>query len=405
MAKGLSMKLPWNNDLRIPLWFCRIAVGLLFIFSGLVKANDPLGLAYKLEDYYAVFAKYPVLNLMSGSFFVETATAAAIFMCVLEMALGAALIIGVWPRVTTWITLLLMVFFTFLTGFSHYTGEVTECGCFGTVIPLTPKQSFIKDLILDVPVIFMVLYRRRFTLLFKRVPSMIAAGAATLGSLVFTIMAYNHLPIIDFDFLPFADKPKYEVGRNMCGTKETIYETTLVYRNLATGELKEFTMENYPWQDTATWAWDTTYSRMVQQGDRAPLAINDPYGNDVTDDILQEENYKFLLVAYDLEKTVTKRWDRINKLQSESEKAGWSWYGLSKSGSDVEAFRHEVQIPIEFYTNDDVELKSMIRSNPGLILMEGCVIRGMWHWRDIPSWEQLKTEYRTRLPDGQAGSE
>lgn len=414
MRTASPFKLPWNNGLRITLWTCRILVGVLFIFSGLVKANDPLGLAYKLHEYYEVFADYTLLSWMSNSFFVNTALPTSILMCVLEMALGAAFIIGVWPKVTTWVSFLLMVWFTFLTGFSHYTGRVSECGCFGTVIPLTAYQSFIKDLILDVPVIFMLLYNNRFTLLLKRIPSFVAAGTAALASLIFTLMAYNHLPIIDFDFLPFKDALGYEVGGNMCELRTLppdadpgLTDITLVYRNKTSGATEEIDVPGGKWTDAtmarvtelssdSTWEFMEQKSTVVREPEKPAIniIISDRDGNDITDGILLADNFKFLLVVYDVHETVTKRWEGINQLQAESEKAGWSWYGLSASGGDeIEKFRHQVQIPIEFYSADGTELKTMIRSNPGLILMNGCVILGMWHWRDIPSWEHVRDKY------------
>ena len=129
------------------LWFCRIFVGSLFIFSGLVKANDPVGFGIKLEEYYAVFAERWSWTsfLFEAHWLMESVNLQAAFLTVLEVALGIALLMGLWRNLVGWLLLLLILFFTWLTGYSALTGSVTDCGCFGDFIPLTPWQSFYKD--------------------------------------------------------------------------------------------------------------------------------------------------------------------------------------------------------------------------------------------------------------------
>ena len=397
MSNGTVIKLPWNSAVSGILWVLRFAVGLLFIFSGLIKANDPLGFGYKLHDYYEVFGsgRYPLLSWMDNALFTSTTTETAMFICILEVALGVALIIGFWPRFVSWIMLLMIIFFTFLTGFSHYTGEVQECGCFGDAIPLTAKQSYIKDIILLVVIVFIFLYRSRITALFRKTPSRVVMILAVIAPWVFTVWAVNHLPFRDFR--------AYKVGNDLCAlkalppdAKKTIYESTLVYNYAPTSEQREFSMEDFTRENIGydtNWVFVETRNKLIQMGDRPKvnLIIRDQDQTDVTDAILQDPSWKFFLVAYDIDHTSRKRWKKINALQEMSEAAGFLWYGLSSSGeSKVEEFRHEVQIPIEFYTADATELKTIIRSNPGLVLMKGCVVKGQWHWRDVPGWERVQ---------------
>src|SRR5882757_4606750 len=139
------------------LWFCRIGVGLLFIFSGLIKANDPLGFSYKLEEYFEVF-HITFLNGLALSF--------AVLLCALEMILGFALLIGVRAKQVAWGLLLLIIFFAFLTFYSAFFKVVQTCGCFGDAIPLTPWQSFSKDLVLLLLIIVLFKNREKINPLF-----------------------------------------------------------------------------------------------------------------------------------------------------------------------------------------------------------------------------------------------
>src|SRR6187402_812278 len=139
-------------------WFCRIAVGLLFIFSGLIKINDPLGFSYKLEEYFEVF---------HITFLNDLAVTIAVILCALEIILGFALLIGVRAKQVAWGLLLLIIFFSFLTFYSAYFKVVQTCGCFGDAIPLTPWQSFSKDLILLILIVFLFINRDKIKPLFS----------------------------------------------------------------------------------------------------------------------------------------------------------------------------------------------------------------------------------------------
>src|SRR5476651_2704121 len=186
------------------LWFCRIAVGLLFIFSGLIKANDPLGFSYKLEEYFEVFHML---------FLSHYALSLAIFLCALEMTLGFALLIGWRAVAVTWGLLLLIIFFGFLTFYSAYFKVVQTCGCFGDAIPLTPWQSFSKDLVLLLLIIVLFINRRTIKPLFGKKTGdnlLIASVAVAVGIGLYT---YNFLPVIDF--LP------YKVGANILDEMKT----------------------------------------------------------------------------------------------------------------------------------------------------------------------------------------
>src|ERR1700743_1533474 len=180
------------------IWFCRIAVGLLFIFSGLIKINDPLGFSYKLEEYFDVFH----LSFLSGF-----SLNLAIILCALEIILGFALLIGVRAKAVAWGLLLLIIFFAFLTFYSAYFKVVQTCGCFGDAIVLTPWQSFSKDLVLLLLIIVLFKKRDRIHPLFSAKTSDYLLIAATVLAFGFGFYTYNFLPVMDF--LP------YKIGANI----------------------------------------------------------------------------------------------------------------------------------------------------------------------------------------------
>lgn len=434
----------------------RVLVGSLFIVSGLVKANDPLGFSYKLEEYFSPKA----LTLLE--FMEPWALALAIFICIAEVALGIALLIGGKPKLSAWISLLMILFFSWLTFYTAtcdptvevsqiVNGEeiigtkdcVTDCGCFGDAIKLTPWQSFSKDLVLLVFVLIIFFSRRRITLntfkddaivvpgsllliagfsglyigwwfplLFTAISLVVYMGikaiikhkqiewilAAVMFLIagIFTFYCLNNLPIKDF-------RP-YAVGKSIPdqmvlpeGAVESVFETMLTYRNKLTGEEKEFTMDNYPWQDTATWAWVSTDSKQIVEGDEPPIhdfSIVDPDGIDVTEDYLANDDYTFFLVAYNLEETETSVQEAVNRFVEAANMDGKYFIGLTASGSEtVNQFRHDYQSLYDYYTGDGTTYKTMIRSNPGLILLKNGVVLAKWHHRNFPTYEEVKTTY------------
>lgn len=373
----------------------RVLVGILFIFSGLIKANDPLGFAYKLHDYYEVFGEYTLLQIFDNPIFYNLALETSMIICIVEVVLGIALLLGYRMQLVSWTLLIMIVGFTFLTGFSAITGKVTDCGCFGDAIPLTPWQSFYKDLILLVLIGVIFNYRKKYKPLFPKERSATAVlGLLTVLSVIFTLMAYHHLPFIDF-------RP-YKAGNNVCelrtlppDAQQAIYESTLIYRNKETGKEKEFTLENFPKGDD--WAFVRQNSVLIQEGDRPVIknfTLSDSEGNDVTEAFLQQEGYKMLVICYDISATVTRRIDEINTLQQKMEAAGIPVYGVTASGAQqVEAFRHRHQTAFPFWFSDETELKTIVRSNPGLVLFNGCTIVKKWHWRDVPSFTTLQEQY------------
>lgn len=374
--------------MRLLTLISRIFVGVLFIISGMIKANDPIGFGIKLQEYFTVFGT-EWLNAI--------AVPLAIFICVFEVVLGVMTLTGSKMKFVSWSLLLMIVFFTFLTFYSAYFNKVTDCGCFGDAVKLTPWQSFFKDVILLAFILIIFINRKRITSSLSPTGDWIVITLSTILVTWFSIHCVRHLPVIDF-------RP-YAIGKNLPeqmvipeGAPQDQFQTFLYYKNMKTGEVKEFTMDNYPWQDTLTWTWDTTITKLVKAGYHPPIhdfkiaGIED--GTDITNDILSNPDYNFLVVSYDITKAEEDVQDDLNKIAEECAKRNINIIGLTASTYKiVDDFRHEHNIMYEFYNTDETALKTMIRSNPGLMLLKKGTVIDMWHHNDIPTVEELSKKY------------
>ncbi|MCC2548828.1 DoxX family protein [Hymenobacter sp. BT175] len=356
---------------------CWALLGIVFIFSGLVKLNDPIGTALKLEEYFEVFSQD------FGSFFMvfhSSARLISILLSSLEVILGVALLLRWHLRKTLWTLLALLVFFAFLTFYSAFFNKVTDCGCFGDFIKLTPWQSFSKDLVLLGLWLVVFLNQRYLRRVFAKgtlgVMYMTVATAVAIGIGVY---ALGHLPY--FDFLP------YKVGNDIGKLMKPVAPLRFKYVMEKNGESKEFT--EYP-TDT-TWK----YKQMV--------ALNPEDGPKITDfriwndtgDFTQEilKGNRLVLIVQNTDKTDRDRFDKINALfqsADSSRKKITPVVVTSSSPNEFDAFRHEVNLSAPFYYADATVLKSMIRSNPGFILLKDGVVKGKFHYHDIPDRAKLE---------------
>ena len=378
--------------MKIITGICRVAVGVLFIISGLIKANDPLGFSYKLAEYFEVFGI---------EFLKPFALALAIFICAFEVGCGVATLTGSKIKLTSWALMLMIVFFTFLTFYSAYFNKVTDCGCFGDALHLTPWQSFSKDIVLFILILPIFIRRNKIQSFFSnKVDSIIAFGSVLLVA-VFSIHCYRHLPIKDFR--PYAiGKSIPEQMKIPDGAQPDVYESVLVYKNKKTGEKKEFTTAEYMkatylWQDTLTWAWESTENKLVKEGYHPAIhdfSITSVEGEDVTQKIITNPTYNFLLISYDIGLASKEIQPKINEFVGQCAKDSVAFIGLAgSSAKDIDNFRHDVNALYDYYITDQTVLKTMIRSNPGLMLLKNGVVINMWHYNDFPSYNEVASKY------------
>lgn len=351
----------------------RIIVGALFIFSGLIKLNDPVGTAIKLEEYFEVFSSdiSPFFHV-----FVPYALILAVLLSVLEVVLGVAVLLKYKMKVTTWILLLLIVFFTFLTFYSAYFNKVTDCGCFGDAIKLTPWESFIKDIILLVLIGVLFINRHRFEPSLKRRTSDIIVGSSLLASLAIAVYAIAYLPFIDFR--------AYKVGANIA--EQMMPSAELEYKYIMEKNGETFELEKYP-TDPAY-----TYKEMVLLNPEVQPKITD-YNiwndkGDYTEESLTGN--KLFIIMYDVEKADTEHLSEIKALSKELGESVQTIVLTSSGGPIYDRFRHEHQLAIPYYFGDATVLKTIVRSNPGLVLLQDGTVKGKWHNNAVPeAWEVM----------------
>ncbi|TCD04629.1 DoxX family protein [Pedobacter frigidisoli] len=375
------------------LGFSRFFVGALFIFSGLIKANDPLGFGYKLQEYFEVFH----MNFLSGA-----ATGIAILLCTLEIVLGALLLLGFWSKKVAWGLLLLIIFFTLLTFVSAAFKVVTSCGCFGDAIPLTPWQSFGKDLILLVLIIIIFINKNHIQPLFKKESTQRnIAIAVTAISLAFGLFTYNVLPIIDF--LP------YKVGAHIPslmvippGEKPDEFEIMYHLKNKKTKEEKDLSDKAYLkteiWKDNNWEIIGEPIKRLVKKGFEPKikdLIITDASGTDYTKELIENPYYSLIFVAYDLNNTNEQAIGKLNALAINATQQFNIRTVLltSNSAQDAEAFIKRNNLFSEVFYADAVPLKSMVRANPGVLLLKNGVIVNKWNNHNVPTFDQLSRKY------------
>jgi uncharacterized membrane protein YphA (DoxX/SURF4 family) len=374
------------------IWFCRIAVGLLFIFSGLIKANDPLGFSYKLDEYFEVF------NI---TFLSSFALSIAILLCALEMLLGFALLIGARPVKVAWGLLLLIIFFGFLTFYSAYFKVVQTCGCFGDAIPLTPWQSFSKDTVLLLLVAVIFVNRKTIKPLFKPKSGDQWLIGAAIVSVGFGLYTYNFLPVIDF--LP------YKIGANILeemkrppGAPTDVFELTYNLKNKKTGEKKSMSDKEYLktniWKDANWEVQGDPESRLIKKGFEPKirdLSIQDAQGNKFNDELLSSPFYSVFIVAYDLHTTNGEAMNRLNALAA-SLIDNYNIHTIiltSSSPQDALAYTKEHKLVSEIFYADGVPLKTMVRSSPGVILMKNGMVVNKWHYHSVPTYDILVKKY------------
>ena len=503
--------------MKVFLNVCRVIVGVLFIISGMIKANDPMGFSYKMEEYFTVFklteAKFDTTYTMrelsaeeisavmqgssdlkptdySGSpidltapgaenefMYVKEATvnetakerdhwfnkfcdlmhdqalALSVLVCIVEIVLGAMLLAGVYIPFTSVMLFLMIIFFGFLTFYSAWFNKVTDCGCFGDALKLTPWQSFWKDVILGIFILPILFFGRKLeTSKFDIHEIMVSAVAVAGGILAsgfvfkwflpgffilalvlirvashfiikspplknaaliivplilsgwFTAHCYNHLPVKDYR--PWAIGNI--ITEKMKGEPEfaNIY---MIYKNSKTGEVKEYlAIKNTDGNPQNDFSWMTEQflaenefvnqrKEVIKPYVEAPIhdftLENRETGEEYAMEFIKKPGFKFMLVAYDLAKTNTAVQPQVNTLATEAEKAGIEFIGATASGDMVEDFRHQHQNAFPYYVNDATSLKTIIRSNPGLVLIKDTIVVDMWHFNDFPTFESVSKKH------------
>jgi uncharacterized membrane protein YphA (DoxX/SURF4 family) len=384
-------------------------VGITFVISGLIKLIDPIGFSYKLIEYFHVFG----WGCTSG-----LALLLSVLLCVVEVLAGLALLLGYQPRKVTSILFVTIIFFTFLTGLTYLSGYinpamyrpelgeqavntswfqsfqeddmlVSDCGCFGDALPLHPKTSFIKDVILFILISFLLKNNGRIKLLTTQNASRNGVVIGGFISIFFALYSINFLPIIDF-------RP-YKKGNNISqlmripeGAPTDSSVIIFKYRNKKSGYIQNFNLMEIP--NDSLWEYVDREDKVIRKGYRPPIhdfqAI-DALGKDRTQDLLQSEKV-LLIISYDVQEADVvdfKKFKYLTPLQ----KKGYSIYIWTSSLSrNIAVMKKETNLPFEVLMGDRTLLKTIIRSNPGLTLLKKGTVIQHWHHHDLPSLTEIE---------------
>ena len=378
-----------GKTVKLLLLLSRIIVGTTFLFSGMVKAVDPLGFTYKIQDYLIVTGLTQLFPL---------ALPLALLMVVAEFSLGLFLLLGIYRRETTRMILLFMLIFTPLTLWIALTNPVADCGCFGDALIISNWHTFFKNLILLAGSLLLLVGWEKIKPLFSLRMAPVAALFTLLFILLFALHNLYRLPL--FDFRP------YKIGANITRQmvvdpqKADVLETLFIYAK--DGEEKAFTEENYPWNDS-TWTFVDMRTVLVKKGEKPAIedfAIESLYfdaadgtwqtGGEITDIILNEPSYMFLMIAYSLDETSERYLDRFKEVGKYARKQGYPFYLVTSTAADqVGSWEEEHQTGFQFTHADERVLKTMIRSNPGLMLLKNGDVINKWDDSSLPRIDRL----------------
>lgn len=355
--------------------FSRFFVGSFFIFSGLIKLNDPIGTEIKMEEYFDVFAND------FGSFFhffIPYALEIGMIMIVLEVVLGVAVLLNYKMNVTSKVLLGLMVFFTFLTFYSAYFNKVTDCGCFGDAVKLTPWQSFFKDIILMIFVLHLVVYHKLYVPVLRSREGHAVIVAVTALCIFLGVYALRHLPFIDFR--------AYKIGNNIPQQMKPQEQADIEYIFDKGGEevsSKKFLQERegYKYKDSRVLNLDKTVAKI------SDYSVTSVEGEDVTEKTF--EGAKLLFIIYNVDDASSANMDKVRELIKGVDGKVEAMALTSSSAEAFEAFRHAHQLAVPYYFSDATVLKTIIRSNPGITLWVNGTVKGMWHYNDTPSAQEV----------------
>jgi len=369
----------------------RILVGLLFIFSGFVKGVDPMGSAIKFSEYFEIFhltwlgsISLPLSILLSTS----------------EFLIGVSLLIGLRMKVTAWAALLFMSFFTLLTLYSAIFNPVSDCGCFGDAIKLTNWQTFYKNVVLIV-IVFFIFYSRNKYIPYGKPPHewILVIFFASVGTSI-SIYCYQHLPIMDF-------RP-YSVGTYIpekmitpAGAPSDQFE--IIYYYEKNGVVKEFPVINNQFSppEDSTWKYKDRKDKLIKEGYKPPIhdfSINTENGEDITNSMLADTSYAFVFIIQNAGKVKPTIWTKILEYERFAVEKNHKFYILTSSPkSVVEEVKNKFHLNISFHYTDGTTLNTIIRSNPGLVLMRHGTVLGMWHYNDFPATGYFKGDILSKV--------
>lgn len=371
----------------VALYVARTVVGLTFILSGLVKAIDPLGTQYKIQDYLAAIP--PSLSLPD-----MLTLLMSVSLSMVEFTLGAFMLTAISRRVTARLTLLFMVVMTAVTVWIYIADPVKDCGCFGDALILTNLETLLKNIVLLALAALVAWRPTHIGRLMSRSNQMLLGQMLMITPVALSFWCLYDLPLIDFR--PYHIGADIKAGMEIPeGAEQPVFDTTFIMEK--DGERREFTLDNYP---DSTWTFVDSKTVTVKEGYVPPIhdfSITAADGEDITDMVLGREGYTFLLISPDLDKADDQNFGDIDQIYEFCQDNSIPFYCLTASTEKSQQHWQNITgAEYPFCMTDATTLKTMIRSNPGLMLLEKGVVRGKWSHNRLPETTELETMLKAR---------
>jgi uncharacterized membrane protein YphA (DoxX/SURF4 family) len=369
-------------------YLSRLLLGITFTFSGFVKGIDPWGSAYKFIDYFAAMD----LEWLNFSAF-----PLGILLAFTEFAIGIALFFNYRVKLFSWGALIFMFFFTPLTLWIALKNPVTDCGCFGDALVISNWATFYKNIVLIAAAILLVIMRNKLKGYPGKNGAFVLSMTAVALYVFLVVYSIRHEPVIDF-------RP-YKKGVNIpesmiipANAPRDVYKNTFYYKNRKTGEISKFDDTNYPWQDTVNWAFHSMDEAvLVKKGYIPPIhgfSVESREGEDVSGFFLGEEKPIFMLIASNINKSSRKNQGRINDLAKWALDRNYQFICLTASTfEETDQFRKETGAPYDFFHSDETELKTIVRANPGLMILKKGTVVAKYHHNDIPTPNEIEHDF------------
>ena len=371
----------------VALYVARTVVGLTFILSGLVKAIDPLGTQYKIQDYLAAIP--PSLSLPD-----MLTLLMSVSLSMAEFTLGAFMLTAISRRVTARLTLLFMMVMTAVTVWIYIADPVKDCGCFGDALTLTNLETLLKNIVLLALAALVAWRPTHIGRLMSRSNQMLLGQMLMVTPVALSFWCLYDLPLIDFR--PYHIGADIKAGMEIPeGAEQPVFDTTFIMEK--DGERREFTLDNYP---DSTWTFVDSKTVTVKEGYVPPIhdfSITAADGEDITDMVLGREGYTFLLISPDLDKADDQNFGDIDQIYEFCQDNSIPFYCLTASTEKSQQHWQNITgAEYPFCMTDATTLKTMIRSNPGLMLLEKGVVRGKWSHNRLPETTELETMLKAR---------
>lgn len=371
----------------VALYVARTVVGLTFILSGLVKAIDPLGTQYKIQDYLAAIP--PSLSLPD-----MLTLLMSVSLSMVEFTLGAFMLTAISRRLTARLTLLFMLVMTAVTVWIYIADPVKDCGCFGDALTLTNLETLLKNIVLLALAALVAWRPTHIGRLMSRSNQMLLGQMLILTPVALSFWCLYDLPLIDFR--PYHIGADIKAGMEIPeGAEQPVFDTTFIMEK--DGERREFTLDNYP---DSTWTFVDSKTVTVKEGYVPPIhdfSITAADGEDITDMVLGREGYTFLLISPDLDKADDQNFGDIDQIYEFCQDNSIPFYCLTASTEKSQQHWQNITgAEYPFCMTDATTLKTMIRSNPGLMLLEKGVVRGKWSHNRLPETTELETMLKAR---------